>query len=157
MEMTSLSAPLNDFELMLILHGNMRAGLKEKLAGMSFSTTSELFSACVQIENTWRNILYISELQMNLQSTHVTNSQASQIRSTGLKLSQNFRQVSEVEPNNSIAGEQFSSVPQTHLMHMKFRPLVLKICHQINQAPWYSLNICFPKSSVGTAYSVEVL
>lgn len=61
-EMTlALSKPLSDFDLMLILHGNMRVGLKEKLAGLKFTSSAELFNYCVRIENTWQQISYVPE------------------------------------------------------------------------------------------------
>ena len=57
----SLTQPLSDFDLTLILHGNMRTGLKEKLAGRRFRSSSELFDECVHIENAWRQISYVPE------------------------------------------------------------------------------------------------
>lgn len=62
----ALSAPLRDLDLMLILHGNMRSGLKEKLAGRRFQSVTELFDECVYVENAWRQIAFVPERIMSL-------------------------------------------------------------------------------------------
>lgn len=63
-----LSEPLKDVELMLILHGNMRFGLRKKLAGKRFATVSDLFDECVHVENTWNQLSYIPERNMTVQN-----------------------------------------------------------------------------------------
>lgn len=64
-EMTlSLVNPFSDYDFTLILYGNMRPGLKEKLAGRKYDSSSALFEDCVHIENVWRSISFVPERQM---------------------------------------------------------------------------------------------
>lgn len=51
------SSPKSDFDLSLIIHGDMRPGLKEKLVGKGFASSDE----CIHIENAWRQISYVPE------------------------------------------------------------------------------------------------
>lgn len=100
-EMTlGLSEPLRDFDLMLILHGNMRLGLKEKLAGKKFNTSTDLFDECVHIENTWRQISYVPEKTMgvlpNPRSVHEIREDLSQFENSCVYQPTNDSQFSDV-------------------------------------------------------------
>lgn len=83
-EMTlALSKPLSDQEFLHYLQGNMRKGLKQKLAGRRFKSSTELFDECTHIEHAWRQIPFIPEQLMDLvdcfqkSSTHSKPSQRS--------------------------------------------------------------------------------
>ena len=98
----ALSEPLRDLDFMLILHGNMRSGLKEKLAGRSFTSSSELFDECVRIENIWRQISYIPEHNIQMNSSYAARNNPfnsfSNYRNNNNNIRQNFnsREVSEI-------------------------------------------------------------
>lgn len=114
-EMTlGLSEPLKDFDLMLILHGNMRLGLKEKLAGKRFNTSLELFNECVYIENTWRQISYIPEkIMLSSYSRPVDQSSRAAFPSSRSvhEIEQDNRQLSEtVEPQSTNNDSQLVNV-----------------------------------------------
>lgn len=121
----ALTEPLRDFDLMLILHGNMRLGLKEKLAGKTFRSSTDLFDECVHIEATWRQISFVPEHHMNIHSSNppvrnTTNPDYSQ-RSTFQHQSYSTqRNVNEMECNNVSASygnenvSQLEHVPQSY-------------------------------------------
>lgn len=104
----ALSEPLRDFELMLILHGNMRPGLKEKLAGKRFNSASSLFDECVYIENDWRQINYIPERHMIISSSRPISSDPNVYSRSGYN--PNTRQVHEIE--NEYSGENDLPLPE---------------------------------------------
>lgn len=97
----ALSEPLRDFDLMLILHGNMRMGLKEKLAGKTFRSSSDLFDECVHIEATWRQISFVPESHMNIPHVRTPTNPDNSHRS-GFQHQQysNQRNINEMECNN---------------------------------------------------------
>lgn len=106
-EMTlALSGPLSDFDLMLILHGNMRSGLKEKLAGKRFNTSADLFDECVHVENTWRQIEYVPENHKSFRNCSVNNSNVG-LRSFP-KPNPISREVHAVDSGNASVNEQYS-------------------------------------------------
>lgn len=65
--------PLSDYDLLLILHGNMRKGLKVKLAGKRYETSAQLFDDCVHIEKDWRQISYVPEKSMAMVQSAQSN------------------------------------------------------------------------------------
>lgn len=98
----ALSEPLRDFDLMLILHGNMRLGLKEKLAGKTFRSSSELFDECVHIEATWRQISFIPENHMNIPHVRSSTNPENSHRS-GYQQQQYSRNINEMDCKKEAA------------------------------------------------------
>lgn len=104
----SLATPLSDFEFMLILHGNMREGLLEKLAGKRFHTSVELFNECVHIENDWRQMGFVPEKLLAISRSFQTpRTPQNSLQSSTQAASKPYRAVHEIEydcvyPENSF-------------------------------------------------------
>lgn len=101
----ALSASLSDLDFMLFLQGNMRPGLKEKLAGKRFSSSADLFDECVRIENTWRQISFVPDNQISFNTSNISNHSIHSRISN--KPNPNFRQVHEVEFENRNASNTY--------------------------------------------------
>lgn len=106
----SLSQPLTDLEFLHYLHGNMRKGLKQKLAGRHFNSSTDLFDECVHIENAWRQISFVPEQLMDLVESHQKS--AANIRSNQRPPYANNRDINKMSYENfSASSESYNQIP----------------------------------------------
>lgn len=147
-EMTlALSKPLSDQELLHYLHGNMRRGLKQKLAGRRFNTSNELFDECVHIEHTWRQIPFVPEKLMDLVDTIQKSSSNCKPQQRTFP---NAREIHEIDyeevpnynfPQNPVNSE---SIPYNEFLHSA--PEVCAIGHTPVNTNQYVSKLIFPQS-----------